>query len=290
MNKSGAGIHPLISLVLPVYNGESYLTTSLRQAVAYFDKAGLPFEIICVDDGSTDGTARIDSPDERVRIIRHERNEGKGSAIRTGMRYASGDVRIYTDGDLPYGLDCAILAAHSILLDGFHAVIGDRTLPGSSYHAHVDPLRRIASQVFSFLAGRLFTAGYFDSQCGFKAFSGEVAESLFPRLRVNDFACDVEMIYACLINRLDIKRIPVVLERNEASSVRLLRDSIKTVGDVVAMKYFRSRGRYRLDRDFTGARVSVPKATAELLATAGEQSAGEALAESGSEPHEAGRL
>jgi glycosyltransferase involved in cell wall biosynthesis len=238
----------LLSLVLPAYNCRQFLRGSLEKAVVYFNKLAWPFEIVCVDDGSTDGTDRIEPPDGSVRILRHDANRGKGRAVRTGMLASKGLVRVFTDADLPYGLDCVALAAYYILLKGYHLVVGDRTLEGSVYHAAVEPLRSFASRVFSFFVGRLITGGFYDTQCGLKAVGGEVADLLFPRLRVNRFAMDVELIYACLINNLDIKRIPVILERNEGSTVRLARDSLRTLADVLLMKYARSRGAYRLPR------------------------------------------
>jgi dolichyl-phosphate beta-glucosyltransferase len=214
--------------------------------VAFFDRLHWPFEIVCVDDGSTDGTGEVDVPDGRVRILRHPANRGKGCAVKTGMLASKGRVRVCTDADLPYGLEGVCLATYYVMMKDYHVVVGDRTLEGSVYHQAIGRFRRVASQVFSFVVGRFITGGFYDTQCGFKAFRGEVADLLFPRLRIRRFACDVEMLYASEINNLDIKRIPVVLQRNEATTVRPLRDSLQTLLDVLHMKYMRGRGMYSL--------------------------------------------
>ena len=237
---------PLISLVVPAHNSRSFLESSVVRAAKFFRDMKWSYEIVCVDDGSTDGTGDIEFSDNSIRMVRHPHNQGKGAAIRTGMLVSSGQVRIITDSDLPYGVDCMTQAVYYILYKDYHLVIGDRLLDNSVYHQVIDWRRRVASHAFSFIVGRLITGGYYDTQCGFKAVSGEVASRLFPRLSINRFACDVELIYASLINNLDIKRIPMVLERNETSSVRLARDSLQTLIDVLRMKYLRTSGAYHL--------------------------------------------
>jgi dolichyl-phosphate beta-glucosyltransferase len=241
---------PELSIILPCYRAASLAGDSVNRLVGFLNETAESWEIIVVDDGGGD-FGDWSHPDWRVRLIRVPVNRGKGAALREGMLAARGRARIFTDVDLPFELDLIPVIANYIATGGFHVVVGDRTLPGSSYLLDVGWKRRLASQAFSFFVGKLVTGGFFDTQCGLKGFRGDVADQIFRLAQVDRFACDVELIYLSLIYRLDIKRVPVQLRRNETSSIRLVRDSILMLGDVFRMKYLRIRGAYqnaRLER------------------------------------------
>jgi len=235
---------PAISVVLPAYNAAGYIAETVTALTALFAAQRLTGEVIVADDGSTDGTAAAVPQLPAVRVVRLPENRGKGAAVRAGMREASGTIRVFTDADLPYGVDPILVARRAIEERGFHAVLGDRTLPGSTYQ-HEGASRRLASEVASFAFRTLVTGGIYDTQCGFKAFRGDVADELFRIARIDGFALDVELIYLLLKYRLDIKRIPVQLRFNAGSSVRVVRDSARAARDVLAMRANWARGRYR---------------------------------------------
>ena len=123
-------------------------------------------------------------------------------------------------------------------------VVGDRTFPQSRYETELSIGRRLASAVFSQVTATLVTGGFFDTQCGLKGFRGDIARELFSLCRVNRFAFDVELLYLALTYGLEIKRVPVMLESNSTSSVRLGRDSIRTLIDVARIKLHQMRGEY----------------------------------------------
>lgn len=232
-----------LSVVLPVYAGAALATQSCRTLIEYLDPAGLSWEILVVDDGGNDFAATPLPDHPGVRLIRHDRNRGKGAAVRTGMLAARGRIRIHTDVDLPFDLDLiSTLAAY--IRRGFHVAIGDRTLPGSSFIAARTRGRRALSGVASAFIGSLVTGGFYDTQCGLKAFRGDVAAELFRLVTIPGFAFDVEVIYLALKHRLDIKRVPVQLRRDDSSSVRILRDSLRGVTDILGIKARQLQGRY----------------------------------------------
>jgi hypothetical protein len=160
------------------------------------------------------------------------------------MRAAKGRARVFTDVDLPFGLNALPLMVEYILARGYHMVVGDRTLVGSSYALDVGWRRRAASAVFTTIVGRLVTGGFFDTQCGLKAIRADVADEVFRLARIERFAFDVELLYLGLRHRLDIKRVPVSLRNNETSSVRLVRDSMRMLVDVLQIKVHQLRGHY----------------------------------------------
>jgi dolichyl-phosphate beta-glucosyltransferase len=236
---------PSVSIVLPCYRAAAEAHRSIAELHRHFATASVDWEIIVVDDGGLDFPASPGRMGHRVRLIQFPTNRGKGAAVRAGMLAARGGVRIFTDVDLPYGVDSISSIMEYIVRRGFHAVIGDRTLPGSSYATQVSLGRRIASSAFSTFAGRMVTGSFFDTQCGLKGFRGDVADHLFPLLRLTRFTFDVELIYLCLRHKLDIKRVPVQLQRNTTSSVRLLRDSMQGVLDVCRIRYHQAVGNYQ---------------------------------------------
>ena len=226
------------------------------------DESGLAWEVIVVDDGGGDFDPREWRGSPNVRLLTHSVNRGKGAAVRTGMLAARGQARIFTDVDLPFGTELLPVMQAYLRDGGFHLVIGDRTLPESSYHQSIAVTRRMASALFTGFVGRIVTGGFFDTQCGLKGLRGDVADALFPILRLDRFAFDVELVYVALKHRLDIKRIPVQLLHNETSSVRLIRDSARGAVDVGRIKANQLRGHYRsqaleqiVRRDFEAARA-----------------------------------
>jgi dolichyl-phosphate beta-glucosyltransferase len=237
-------MRPDVSVILPCYRAARLAAASAARLAAFLDRTGLDWEIIVVDDGGGDFPAAETMVADVARLVRLERNHGKGAAVGAGVAAAGGRVRIYTDVDLPYDLPLIPVIVSLVLDRGFHMVIGDRTLPDSSYRADLSLARRLASGVFTQIVGTLVTGGFFDTQCGLKGMRGDVADELFRLRRIDRFAFDVELVYLALHHGLDIKRIPVRLRANETSSVRLLRDSTRGMFDVLSIKYHQLRRHY----------------------------------------------
>jgi dolichyl-phosphate beta-glucosyltransferase len=232
-----------VSLVIPSYNSVRYLADNVERVTAFYERAGIDGEIVVADDGSGDGTADSIAESGRVRVLRLP-HRGKGAAVRAGMAATTGEICGFTDADLPYGVDPLPLALAYIRDRRYHAVIGDRTLPGSAYTS-TGLLRTAVSEFASFSFRTLVTGGIYDTQCGFKIFRGDVGREVFRLSRINGFAIDVEIIFLLLKYRLDVKRIPVRLERNAPSSVRVVRDSATAFGDIASIRRNWATGRYR---------------------------------------------
>jgi dolichyl-phosphate beta-glucosyltransferase len=235
-----------ISVVLPVFNGADFIRANLEVLLAYLARTFESFEVVVVDDGSTDETAsRIESiRDDRLRFLRLPRNSGKYAALAAGMAVSRADCRVFTDADLPYDLEALSFIARLVNQRGFHVVVGDRTLPESEYRVHQPWLRSAATRVFTFFVTIFVTGGLFDTQCGLKGFRADVAGALFPLLEERGFAGDVELLYVALKYNLEIRRIPVRLRRSGPSTVRLGRHAFDMLRRIGRLRRNWNRGVY----------------------------------------------
>lgn len=242
---SGPAPAPALSVVLPCYAAAALAIRSAETLAAYLPAVAPTWEILIVDDGANDFDAPELARIPGLRLIKHPRNLGKGAAVRTGVLAARGRVRVFTDADMPYDRELIPLMAEYINSQGFHLVIGDRTLPGSVYGAATSPARRLLSGVASRFIGALVTGGFFDTQCGIKAIRGDVADALFPLVRIRRFAFDIEVIYLALKHGLAVKRVPVRLRRNLGTSVRPIPDAARSTVDILSIKLRQMRGQYQ---------------------------------------------
>jgi dolichyl-phosphate beta-glucosyltransferase len=257
-NSAQSGI--VLSIVLPSYKSAEIIADRVPGLMRHLERLGAPFEVVVVDDGSGDGgrTEAI-ARELGARCVIHPENRGKGAAVRTGMLAAKGAFRIFTDADVPYGHDTIDKMLWYLDVKEFHMVVGDRTLERSSYYAKVSALRNVASHVFSGFVGRFAAGGWYDTQCGIKGFRGAVADDLFGVTRIERFAFDFELFYVALKRNYDIKRIPVVLECNDTSSVNVLRDGLEMVKDVGTVRINQLMGRYKPRGDVSRLIDSAPE-------------------------------
>jgi len=237
---------PILSVVLPAYGCSDYIGQSVQALQTFFGQHRIDGEIVVVDDGSSDSTAAQVPRGDNLQLIRFAENRGKGAAIRAGMLKARGEVRVFTDADLPYGTEPLAVALGLLQRGPFHVVIGDRSLPDSRY-SNDGWTRKIVSSLATLMISALLGRGFRDTQCGLKAFRGDVAERLFAMTRIDRSAVDVEILYLLLKYGLAVKRIPVVLHSQAPSTVRVLRDSWRAMIDLLRISLYWRRGAYRSD-------------------------------------------
>lgn len=254
-----------VSIVMPVFNGQSFIEASLLMVHQFLSsdlKGGI--EIVVVNDGSTDRTDEIirGLSFDGLKIITSPRNYGKYHAIRLGMSNATGNTRVFMDADVPFAMSSVLEMVTIIENEKIHVVIGDRNLPGSKTNVHRDLIRRGGTWVFSCLVGYLITPGYFDTQCGLKGFRGDVARAVFPLIRDDGFSGDVELLYLCLRFNLRIRRLPVRLERSAPTTVRPVRHAIEMLNRMVLIQLDWRAKRYSSDQ-LTELRNNDPVSSAD---------------------------
>lgn len=233
-----------ISIVIPVYNEAGRILPSLKALGEFCRDRFDRFEIICVDDGSSDNTweilsGLIDMP--FVKPFRLAENRGKGFAIRQGMRHAGGRLLFFTDADLPYRLEALVAAMNAFHQKGCDLVAGARELSDPTQHLKVGQSRSFASRVFSALVTRLFDLEVRDTQCGFKGFSRAAAQHIFTRLKISGYAFDVEVFIIARRLKLNVCRIPVTLVEQAGSKIRLTKDPIVMLFDLMRLAMMERR-------------------------------------------------
>ena len=238
-----------LSVVIPVYNAAGFVEESLGALAAFLDARCPEHELIAVDDGSTDGSLaalrRLEG--ERVRVVSCTENRGKFAAIREGMRVARGACKVFTDADVPFEHEAIPYIEQLVNERGFHVVIADRTLPDSVYREGLPWGRRVTTRLFRHAVRLLVTGGLPDSQAGLKGFQADAADALFPLLTDTRFGGDIELLYIALKHNLAIRRIPVRLVRQGASSVRPLRHGWRMLRTLARLPRNWRRGLYRSD-------------------------------------------
>lgn len=235
---------PDLSVVIPCYNSEEWIAQTISTVCRHLDERSGSWELILVDDGSTDDTGLILSNHaDGVRIIAVslERNRGKGRAVATGMARATGAARIFTDADLPYELD-AIDRCADRLLAGRRAVFGNRLIDGSDGSAQ-SLLRRWAGAWVRSAMGTLLGRRDVDTQCGLKGFSGPLADALFPMIEIDGFLFDAEATLLLTRAGVPISFISVTLNDRDTSTIHFVRTGINTVREAWTLLRIRSKRR-----------------------------------------------
>lgn len=235
-----------VSIIVPAYNEEDRILPTLESLAVFCEENFNSFEVVCVDDGSTDNTwDRIasNSLPDNFRALQLPQNKGKGAAVKYGMLNATGQFRFFTDADFPYGLDAFIDAIRVFQKSNCDVVAGLRDRSRISNGFNMLTLRNIAGKVFSNIVKRLVQIESTDTQCGFKAFTGDAAVNIFTRLKTNRYAFDVEIFTIARTLNLIVCDAPVMLTSHTGSKVRLSRDAVYMLKDLFAIA-FRARRFY----------------------------------------------
>jgi dolichyl-phosphate beta-glucosyltransferase len=229
-----------LSLVVPAFNEESRLPPSLELIRAELDKAGRPYQVIVVDDGSRDRTSELVEQAKltwpQLQLIVFDRNQGKGAAVRAGMLAATGRLRLFSDADLSTPLS-EIRNLEAAISAGAGIAIGSRALPGSQVELHQPRHRELMGKAYNQLLRRLLLPGVRDSQCGFKMFTAAAAVSCFTPLETPGFGFDAEILLRARRSGVAIAEVPVVWRNSIGTRVSSLRDGGQMLADVVRLRH-----------------------------------------------------
>ena len=242
---------PEISIVIPAFEEEERLGSSLERIVSYLREYHKNTEIIVVDDGSKDRTAKAaerffaSKSDIEGKVIGYEPNRGKGFAVRAGLQAAAADVALFSDADLSTPIEELPKLIDPILAGEFDLTFGSRALDRSLIGTHQPWRREQGGKVFNLVVRTLTGLPYWDTQCGFKAFNLKKFGPLLSLMQIDRFGFDVEFLYVANLHGLRLSEIPVRWNNDERSKVSVFRDSLRMFNEVREIRRNAKRGVYR---------------------------------------------
>src|SRR5687767_9858410 len=201
-----------LSIVVPAYDEAARIAVTLVKTLDYLDRWHPKSELIVVDDGSKDDTRLVlealSSRDPRLQVIAHERNRGKGAAVRTGVQASEGRYVLFMDADLATPIE-ELPKLIAYLENGADIVIGSRA-SALDIRRNQPLVREMMGRTFNRIIRSLLDIPWGDTQCGFKLFRGDLARSLFAEAQIEGFAFDVEILLAAHARGSQIREVPVV--------------------------------------------------------------------------------
>tara|TARA_B100000902_G_C27307525_1_gene916399 strand:+ start:192 stop:917 length:726 start_codon:yes stop_codon:yes gene_type:complete len=238
-----------LSIIIPAYNEEKRISLTLKKTCEFLEQRFWSYELIVVDDGSRDRTVQVIEElaiaRDDIKVVRNNRNRGKGFSVRRGLEVARGRFIGYMDAD--YKTDIRALDdVMRYLENSSKIVIGDRTLKNTEIVAARSVLREIGSKTFktllSFLMGR---RTFEDTQCGFKFFCSDVMRKAFLVQKVDGYMFDVEILLILTRMGYEVKKIPIEWSYDADSRFNVISGSFKNLGELAEIRWRHRSGKYR---------------------------------------------
>jgi glycosyltransferase involved in cell wall biosynthesis len=239
--------YPQYSIVIPAFNESARIPATLQSVVSCIRERGWAAEVIVVNDGSRDATAEVvrafarNAPE--VRLIENPGNRGKGYSVRSGMLQALGEVVMFTDSDLSAPIEEAerLFAA---IAAGADIAIGSRWLE-KGRQTHRQPLyRQFFGRCFNAVTRAVMGLRFADTQCGFKAFTREAAQTVFQLQTIEHWGFDPEILFIALKRGYWIIEVPVSWAHDERTRMSYLKDGMKMLEEIAIIRWNALRGRY----------------------------------------------
>ncbi|MCL5017185.1 MAG: glycosyltransferase family 2 protein [Patescibacteria group bacterium] len=239
---------PFLSVVIPAYNEAKRLPLTLIDIDKHLDAQEYSYEIVVVNDGSTDDTAEIVSRFapliNNLKLINNNENKGKGAVVRQGMLESKGLWRLFMDADN----STSIVEFNKMIpyfKSGYEVVIGSRGVKGSRKMPHQPFYKEILGKLGNFIIRFFLIRGIKDTQCGFKCFSEEAAERIFSLTRIDRWGFDAEALALAKALHYKIKEIPVFWVNDARTHVKL-RDYLQVLLETVKVRWWLWRNIYNI--------------------------------------------
>lgn len=237
-----------LSVVIPAYNEEKRLPSTLASVHSYLAQRGGTFEVIVVDDGSTDGTIAVVEDfakhHDGIRLVSYSPNQGKGHAVRTGILKALGERVLFNDADGSSPIE-EVEKLEAALDQGSVIAIGSRAKPDPTRKVDALAHRKFIGNSFNAIVKALVLDGIYDTQCGFKLFSRDCAQDIFSVAVENGFAFDVEILFIAKSRGYKTTEIAINWSNVEGSKVNVVIDSMKMLAEVLRISLRSRSGQYK---------------------------------------------
>jgi dolichyl-phosphate beta-glucosyltransferase len=236
---------PFLSLIIPAHNEEHRLPDTLNQAAAYLQAQPYEFEVLVVENCSTDNTLAVAqtfaAQNPQVRVLQNTQR-GKGLAVKQGMLEARGEYRFMCDADLSMPIT-EIGKFIPPALTGYDIVIASREAPGSIRYN--EPIyRHLGGRGINLIIRLLALPGLQDSQCGFKCFTAQAADDLFRVQTLDGWSFDIELLFVARMRGYRLTEIPIHWYFQSESKVHAVRDALRMIGDIFTIRRNARRGLY----------------------------------------------
>lgn len=236
---------PFLSIIIPAHNEAKRLPKSLEKIDAFLSAQSYIAEILVVENGSTDATLAIaDSYAKNTPNLRvfQEKARGKGLAVKRGMLEAFGEYRFLCDADLSMPIE-QVNRFLPLTTNEVDIAIGSREVAGAR-RINEPGYRHLVGRIFNTMVRWLVLPGLQDTQCGFKCFTADVAESIFPLQRLEGMSFDAEVLYIARKKGFKVQEVPIDWYYNPDSRVRILQDSLRMGLDLLTILWNAHQGLY----------------------------------------------
>lgn len=237
-----------LSVVIPAYNEEKRLPATLRSVLNFLSTKQYAWEVLVVDDGSKDGTANLvratSITNPRVKLLQYGVNRGKGYAVRFGMVKARGKFRLFMDADNSTTID-HFDKFYPDFSRGFDVVIGSRDVAGADIRIHQPWWKEKLGDLGNLWVQFWAVPGIQDTQAGFKVFTGQATDHIFPRLVIDRWGFDVEALAVARACGYKIAERPIRWQNDPNSKVSPSA-YLEVLKEVVQVRLNLWRGRYHI--------------------------------------------
>ncbi|MEZ4753602.1 MAG: glycosyltransferase family 2 protein [Bdellovibrionota bacterium] len=232
---------PEISLIIPAYNEAARITPTLESYCRYLNQHYSKYELIVVNDGSTDLTSEIvksfSLKEPAVSVLDLGENRGKGFAVQSGMLVSKGKKLLFADADGASPIEELARLENALEL-GADVVIGSRAKKSEDTEIKTALHRILIGRIFNGLVNLLAVPGIKDTQCGFKLFTRKAADFIFSRQRSTGFSFDVELLLIAQKSGMTISEVPINWVNVPGSKVNLVTDSLRMFRDIIRFRFW----------------------------------------------------
>lgn len=236
------------TIVIPAYNEGERITASLEKILAYIAQQNWTAEVLVVNDGSRDNTADIIRTFVRqnpnVRLLENPGNKGKGYSVRHGMMEGRGDILLLTDADLSSPIYEARKLFDAIEKGGADIAIGSRWIQRQTQTLRQPFYRQVSGRVFNLLLRAILGLKQKDTQCGFKAFTRQAAQSVFPPQRIERWGFDPEILFLADKFKLKTEEVAVEWANDDRSKINPVTDGFRMLWEMVRVRWYSLSGQY----------------------------------------------